>query len=169
MRNKWYDATNNTSDSTCFHSVAEPLNEEEIKHKTIFYTENTDKIEDYAIGDRVIFEDKEGVVFWVDDEVHCITDIVSEDEVTFNEALDFAKEKNLELPAQKELIALFINKGKVNKELKNKIKENWLWSSTEHYYNTAWILRLSDGYIGNSFKGNTYTARCSFSFNPSSL
>lgn len=39
------------------------LKGEEIKHKTIFYTGNKVSKEDYTIGDRVIFEDKEGVIF----------------------------------------------------------------------------------------------------------
>lgn len=112
---------------------------------------------------------KKELFFWIDDKVHCITDVVSANEITFNKALNFAKEKGLEIPTQKELMALFINKEKVNKKLINKIKESWLWSSTESNGNVAWILRPSDGLMSGNDKYYTSTARCSFAFNHSSI
>ena len=73
----------------------------------------------------------------------------SEDELEWQEALDFCKEKGCLCPTIDELTGIYLNKDKINKALKDagldEIREDWFWSSTEYSSASAWIVYFSNG------------------------
>lgn len=87
----------------------------------------------------------------------------SEDELEWQEALDFCKEKGCLCPTVDELTGIYLNKDKINKALKDagldEIREDWFWSSTEAYSDHAWYVYFSSGYRGNHFKTHSLYVR----------
>jgi len=72
---------------------------------------------------------------------------------------DFCKKTKWFLPSMRDLIALYNAKSYVNASLSltassgaTTLTESYYWSSTEYDTANAWILRMSDGYMGSFYK-----------------
>lgn len=85
-----------------------------------------------------------------------IMPIESEERLNFDEAQQFCQDAGGRCPTIDELTGIFLNKDKINAALSAAnlpiLKEYYYWSSTEYVYNSAWLLRVSDGYRNNHYK-----------------
>lgn len=81
-----------------------------------------------------------------------IMPVESEKRLNFDEAQQFCQDTGGRCPTIDELTGIYLNKDKINAALSAAnlpiLKEYYYWSSTEYKYNTAWVLRMSDGSRG---------------------
>ena len=138
------------------------LNGEEIKYSTVFYTEKLEQTKPLEIGD---YNPKLGIFagflhgnqVWVDmkDEP---------EEMTWNEAMKWAKDKKKHIPTIKELTVACLHKEEINKALEENGGEPFLggyyWSSSECSNHGAWRLDMDSCYQYANLKHNYYFVRC---------
>ena len=87
-----------------------------------------------------------------------IMPVESEERLNFDEAQQFCQDTGGRCPTIDELTGIYLNKDKINAALSAAnlpiLKEYYYWSSTENSSNSAWGLRMSDGYRTNHGKNN---------------
>lgn len=86
----------------------------------------------------------------------------SEKEMTWDEAMAYAKKAGKELPSQHEMFAILFFKDEINAILKEHggdLLTEWAWASTEHSAYLAWFVYFNNGYVHNNIKSNDYYVR----------
>lgn len=140
------------------------LNGEEIKYSTVFYTGKLEQVtpEQLKIGD---YSPKLGVFagylhgkqVWVgmEDEP---------EEMTWNEAMEWAKKNNKHIPTIDELTVAYLHKDEINTALEanggEPFIDDYYWSSSEDSYNISWPLGMGSGARYNYGKSSSHYVRC---------
>ena len=86
----------------------------------------------------------------------------SEKEMTWDEAMAYAKKAGKELPSQHEMFAILFFKDKINEILEEHggdLLTEWAWASTEYSANIAWVVNFVDGYVLTTIKYFSYYVR----------
>ena len=86
----------------------------------------------------------------------------SEKEMTWDEAMAYAKKAGKELPSQHEMFAILFFKDEINAILEEHggdLLNEWAWASTEFSANVAWLVYFGGGYVSIAGKCNTYYVR----------
>lgn len=90
------------------------------------------------------------------------------EEMTWYDAMEYAKNIGERLPTQRECMLAFIHKDKLNEALKangGDVWDNkWYWSSSEYNDNRAWSVYSNDGYIDWDGKDNDNSVSCLLAF-----
>lgn len=79
----------------------------------------------------------------------------SEKEMTWDEAMAYAKKAGKELPSQHEMFAILFFKDEINAILKEHggdLLTEWAWASTEYSAYRAWGVYFNSGYVSNYYK-----------------
>lgn len=79
----------------------------------------------------------------------------SEKEMTWDEAMAYAKKAGKELPSQHEMFAILFFKDEINAILKEHggdLLTEWAWASTEFSASYAWVVLFNIGYVGYAYK-----------------
>lgn len=111
---------------------------------------------------KALSKDKElaGIICNVTDSHMIVIAPFEGENLTYDEAQSFGKDKGYRCPTIDELTGIYLNKDKINASLEAaglpKLKEWFYWSSTEYSTNLAWGLGMSVGYRDAANKNNTY-------------
>lgn len=111
---------------------------------------------------KALSKDKElaGIICNVTDSHMIVIAPFEGENLTYDEAQSFGKDKGYRCPTIDELTGIYLNKDKINASLEAaglpKLKEWFYWSSTEYNSSNAWVLRMSDGSRGWNGRGNNY-------------
>lgn len=106
-------------------------------------------------------KDKSGRVIGVGvpviNKVFYFADVPEDDErMEWKEAMDYAAKRGRSLPTQKELMLCFYFKDAINAIAEEAghpdFLYGWIWSSTEFYQNSAWIVNFGNGYVYGNYK-----------------
>ena len=76
-------------------------------------------------------------------------------EMTWDEAMTYAKKAGKELPSQHEMFAILFFKDEINAILEEHggdLLTEWAWASTEYSAYNAWIVYFNNGYVYADFK-----------------
>lgn len=79
----------------------------------------------------------------------------SEKEMTWDEAMAYAKKAGKELPSQHEMFAILFFKDEINAILEEHggdLLTEWAWASSEYSAYGAWVVTFNNGYVLNSSK-----------------
>lgn len=139
------------------------LKGEKIKTKTIFYTgeleeqPNTLEIGTYDRSKGVYCGELNGKQIWCD--LHD-----APEQLTWKQAVKYAKEKGGQLPSIDELTVAYLHKDEINAALEANggepfKKDDYYWSSSEYSNNLSWALYMDSGYRLNYNKYHGYYVR----------
>ena len=81
----------------------------------------------------------------------------SETDMTWDYAMEYAKNAGKELPSQYEMFAILFFKDEINAILKEQggdLLTEWAWASTEDSAYYAWFVNFLYGYVYSDSKGN---------------
>lgn len=107
---------------------------------------------------KALSKDKElaGIICNVTDSHMIVIAPFEGENLTYDEAQSFGKDKGYRCPTIDELTGIYLNKDKINASLEAaglpKLKEWFYWSSTEYGSTYAWKLTMTNGYRGNYSK-----------------
>lgn len=107
---------------------------------------------------KALSKDKElaGIICNVTDSHMIVIAPFEGENLTYDEAQSFGKDKGYRCPTIDELTGIYLNKDKINASLEAaglpKLKEWFYWSSTEYDNYNAWKLTMTNGYRGNYSK-----------------
>ena len=76
-------------------------------------------------------------------------------EMTWDEAMAYAKKAGKELPSKHEMFAILFFKDEINAILEEHggdLLTEWAWASTEYSAFIAWFVYFSNGYVTDSYK-----------------
>lgn len=110
---------------------------------------------------KALSKDKElaGIICNVTDSHMIVIAPFEGENLTYDEAQSFGKDKGYRCPTIDELTGIYLNKDKINASLEAaglpKLKEWFYWSSTESSSNYAWFLWMDDGSRTNFYKNYT--------------
>ncbi len=83
----------------------------------------------------------------------------SEKEMTWDEAMAYAKKAGKELPSKHEMFAILFFKDEINailSEHDGDLLEEWAWSSSENSAYNAWLVYFGNGSVYYNLKYNGY-------------
>lgn len=85
-------------------------------------------------------------------------------QMTWNEAMEWAKENNKHIPSIDELTLAYLHKDEINAALEanggKPLKEDdYYWSSSECNSGSSWILTMTNGYRTNYSKSDYFYVR----------
>ena len=101
-----------------------------------------------------------GVGVPIINKVFYFDDIPADDkEMTWDDAMAFAKERGRELLPKRELMFCFFFKDEINAIAEEAghpdFLHGWIWSSTEYTTGNAWTVNFNSGYVYGTYKYNT--------------
>lgn len=139
------------------------LRGEEIKHSTVFYTDELpDSVSVPQFGDV----NKAGFVYvgTFKDVQLWINKFDAPEQMTFDEAKEYAKNNKCHIPTIEQLVFTHLYKDEVNTALEaaggEPLKEDdWYWSSSECNSDVSWLLNMNSGYRGNYYKTSNFYVR----------
>ena len=114
---------------------------------------------------KALSKDKElaGIICNVTDSHMIVIAPFEGENLTYDEAQSFGKDKGYRCPTIDELTGIYLNKDKINASLEAaglpKLKEWFYWSSTEYNSGSAWVLYLYIGFRSYGFKLGDYYVR----------
>lgn len=83
----------------------------------------------------------------------------NDEEMNWDDAMAFAKERGRTLPSKRELHLCYFFKDEINAIAEAAghpdFLSGWIWSSTEFFTSNAWYVYFNSGYVSNNNKYNT--------------
>ena len=107
---------------------------------------------------KALSKDKElaGIICNVTDSHMIVIAPFEGENLTYDEAQSFGKDKGYRCPTIDELTGIYLNKDKINASLEAaglpKLKEWFYWSSTEYISTLRGVLDMNNGYRSSNFK-----------------
>lgn len=105
-----------------------------------------------------------GVAVPIINKVFYFDDVPEDDkEMSWDDAMAFAKERGRELPTKRELHLCYFFKDEINAIAEAAghpdFLSGWIWSSTEYGTSYAWNVNFYSGYVNGYYKYSSYVVR----------